>query len=429
MRAPPRAPRSAARSPRLLATLACWLALAWWPGALPAGAAPSVTLTPERGSCATRPVLRGGGFPARAAIVVVSERTSPPGEKAGQQIATATADAAGAFQVTLLAINGDCVDLDERTPEGTVYAITAAVPQGTQATATFTIARRATPLAPTLTLVPASGPCDTRPAAAGAGFPAGLPVVLQRDGDNGPVVGRGVVAADGTFTSTLDPLCDATAPPPAGTAITVVASPDKGAPAGTPPLRVTATFTVATGGPREERCFDETGYCVGGRFLAYWEAHGGLALNGYPLSMEFDQRLEDGKVYTVQYFERVRMEWHPENPPPYDVLLGQFGRRIVATVPGAPTAPVAERPGTPAYFRETGHNVGEPFWTYWWSRGGLAQFGYPLTEPFTQTLEDGKSYTVQYFERARFERHPENAAPYDVLLGQFGRRILAETDR
>ncbi len=44
---------------------------------------------------------------------------------------------------------------------------------------------------------------------------------------------------------------------------------------------------------------------------------------------------------------------------------------------------------------------------------------------FAETLEDGKVYRVQYFERARFEHHPENPAPYDVLLGQFGRRLLA----
>ena len=34
---------------------------------------------------------------------------------------------------------------------------------------------------------------------------------------------------------------------------------------------------------------------------------------------------------------------------------------------------------------------------------------------------DGKTYTVQYFERAVFEQHPENAGtPYDVLLSQLG---------
>ena len=34
------------------------------------------------------------------------------------------------------------------------------------------------------------------------------------------------------------------------------------------------------------RFFPETGHTVQGRFLAYWEAHGGLAQQGYPLSEE-----------------------------------------------------------------------------------------------------------------------------------------------
>jgi hypothetical protein len=33
---------------------------------------------------------------------------------------------------------------------------------------------------------------------------------------------------------------------------------------------------------------------------------------------------------------------------------------------------------------------------------------------------NGKPYTVQYFERAVFELHPENKSPYDVLLSQLG---------
>jgi N-acetylneuraminic acid mutarotase len=177
------------------------------------------------------------------------------------------------------------------------------------------------------------------------------------------------------------------------------------------------------------RCFAETGRCVQGRFLAYWEAHGGLALNGYPLGEEISQNLEDGQTLIVQYFERTRLEYHPRNVgTPYEVQLSQFGRRILATVPNAPTAPVSAEAGY-RYFPETGHNVGPRFAAYWESHGNLAQFGYPLTEPFEQALDDGKPYTVQYFERARFEYHPENATPYDVLLGQFGRRILAETPR
>ena len=190
----------------------------------------------------------------------------------------------------------------------------------------------------------------------------------------------------------------------------------------------TAEIYTANAPAPPRRCFAETGQCVQGRFLAYWEAHGGLALNGYPLGEETSQTLENGQTLIVQYFERTRLEYHPRNVgTPYEVLLGQFGRHILATVPDAPTAPTQAEAGS-TYFPTTGHNVGPRFATYWMDHGGLAQFGYPLSEPFAQTLEDGQPYTVQYFERARFEYHPENAAPYDVLLGQFGRRILAEGD-
>ncbi len=171
-----------------------------------------------------------------------------------------------------------------------------------------------------------------------------------------------------------------------------------------------------------ERCFPETTYCVRGRFLERWLANGQLAINGYPITPERMETLEDGKQYLVQWFERVRMELHPENAPPNDVLLGQFGRLLHPADP-----PVAQQPGL-VFFPETGHNVPPDFAAYYAANGGLSQFGYPLSEVVTEVLEDGRPYEVQYFERSRFERHPEVADPaYRVLLGQFGRRILAET--
>jgi hypothetical protein len=72
-------------------------------------------------------------------------------------------------------------------------------------------------------------------------------------------------------------------------------------------------------------------------------------------------------------------------------------------------------------FSQTGHKVCGKFLDYWNRHGGLAQQGYPLSEEFTETSAlDGKPYTVQYFERAVFEAHPENKAPNDVLLSQLG---------
>ncbi len=168
-------------------------------------------------------------------------------------------------------------------------------------------------------------------------------------------------------------------------------------------------------------CFAETGRCVRGLFLAHWIGHGALAVNGYPLSEEFPAYLEDGRAYTVQYFERVRLEYHPENAGSGAVLVGQFGRALHPAEP-----PTGAIPGA-AYFPETGHNITRPeFAAYYAANGGLAQFGYPLGEEAEETLEDGRPYRVQYFERARFEWHPESAdARYRVQLGQFGRRILA----
>jgi len=126
---------------------------------------------------------------------------------------------------------------------------------------------------------------------------------------------------------------------------------------------------------------------------------------------------------TVQYFERARFERHPENAPPYNVLLGQFGRWLHPADP--PLPPPAALPLDTAYFAQTGHIISGRFLDYWQANGGLAQFGFPISEVLYEQLEDGHLYQVQYFERARFEWHPANRAPYDVELGQFGRRALA----
>src|SRR3954471_12332073 len=73
-------------------------------------------------------------------------------------------------------------------------------------------------------------------------------------------------------------------------------------------------------------------------------------------------------------------------------------------------------------FRETGKSICRPFLQYWQQHGGLPIFGYPISHPFEEpSALDGKTYTVQYFERAVFEAHPENKPPYDVLLSQLGR--------
>ncbi|HKP51857.1 MAG TPA: hypothetical protein VJ183_04305 [Chloroflexia bacterium] len=172
------------------------------------------------------------------------------------------------------------------------------------------------------------------------------------------------------------------------------------------------------------RFFAETGRTVKGQFLAYWEEHGGLMQQGYPIGEEMQEVSEiDGKTYTMQYFERAVFERHPENQPPYDVLLTQLGVIEYARRYGETIAP-GQKASTdnPITFKETGKTLGGKFRQYWETHGDVMQQGYPFTEEFQERSPvDGKVYTVQYFERAVFELHPENAGtPYEVLLSHLG---------
>jgi hypothetical protein len=188
------------------------------------------------------------------------------------------------------------------------------------------------------------------------------------------------------------------------------------------------TATTQPGGnpaiPGEgSRTFPETGKTVSGIFLDYWDQHGGLPQQGFPISDLLTEVSDlDGKPYTMQYFERAVFEYHPENQAPYDVLLSQLGtfQYHKKYSDGAPNQQPNTSEGS-QLFPETGKRVGGKFLEYWQQHGGLAQQGYPISDEFTEVSDlDGKEYRMQYFERAVFELHPENEAPYDVLLSQLG---------
>lgn len=178
--------------------------------------------------------------------------------------------------------------------------------------------------------------------------------------------------------------------------------------------------------------FAQTGHSVSGDFLKYWQQNGGLAQFGYPLTEPFYQfQSSNGGTYLVQYFERARLEYHPElTSAPVKIELGRLGVNLVANRTNeAPFQPLKNAPAASSqstFFTATKHSLSGQFLQYWQTHGGLAIFGYPLSEPFTEVNPtDGKSYTVQYFERARLEYHPEQTNPaYKVELGQLGRQIL-----
>ena len=162
--------------------------------------------------------------------------------------------------------------------------------------------------------------------------------------------------------------------------------------------------------------FPETSHNLAGDLLTAFNTNG-LMILGYPISEPLQ---ENGR--TVQYFERARLEYWPEHAGTQWVaqgtLLGTLaakGREKEPAFKPLPANTPSDNPNR-VIFSETGHSLAFGFKKYWDEHGGLWQFGFPISEEF---VENGS--TVQYFERARFEYHPENAGtPYEVLLGRLG---------
>jgi polysaccharide biosynthesis protein PslG len=179
---------------------------------------------------------------------------------------------------------------------------------------------------------------------------------------------------------------------------------------------------------RFPRYFPETGFWTQGPFREYWETHGGLYIFGYPITGVF---WDDG-LYK-QYFERAIFEYHPEySGTPYEVLLQRLGSiRTEHRIDEEPFQPLlAANDENCNYHPETGHRLCHGFRTFWNDNGGLPNFGYPISEEFDERNDpppsgDGEVHTVQYYERARFEYHPENLGTrYETLLGLLGTEYL-----
>jgi Tol biopolymer transport system component len=197
---------------------------------------------------------------------------------------------------------------------------------------------------------------------------------------------------------------------------------------------------------RDIVCFAETQQCTRDRFTRFWNAQGQLPVFGYPTTTAASELNRDlNTPYLTQWFERNRFELHPENQAPYDILLGRLGDERLRQLGIAwETLPkgAGPQPGC-RWFETTGHTLcdqaaGRGFKRYWESHGlefdgqpgaseaeSLALFGLPLSEPRMETNSSGDYVLTQWFERARFEWHPQNPDEYKVLLGLLGNEVRA----
>lgn len=169
----------------------------------------------------------------------------------------------------------------------------------------------------------------------------------------------------------------------------------------------------------------ETGQYLHGTFRVYYETHGGVEIFGLPVT----PIISVGGL-RVQYFERARFEVPVGHDEQNTVTLGRLGAAAVEALDAEaranpPFAGIVESaiPAGAQYFSATQHSLKGDFANFWQANGGLAVFGYPLSEEFYQEI-DGVVLRVQYFERARMEaRLVDNGVR--ITLGLLGREYLA----
>ncbi|HEX2034924.1 MAG TPA: PQQ-binding-like beta-propeller repeat protein [Chloroflexota bacterium] len=200
-------------------------------------------------------------------------------------------------------------------------------------------------------------------------------------------------------------------PAPAVTTPRPTVVPAPAAPAPQPPSPTEPVPPLA-----DARYFHETGHNVRGAFLKYFLERGGLEQFGYPRTEEL---VQDGR--TVQYFQRARFEHYPELAgTPHDVQLSLIGYVAAAERLPFPTATPVESSEDVLYVPDVQHTLRGPFLRYFLTNGGGERFGYPISEEMEEPNRDGsgRTYTVQYFQRARLEYHPELAGtPAEVQVG------------
>ena len=136
----------------------------------------------------------------------------------------------------------------------------------------------------------------------------------------------------------------------------------------------------------------------------------GLVRNGIPGAMP---RFTEGQVSNDDVVHLVAYLFaNAATPLPSPSLYEAIAPVTAAAVPGR------------TFYAETGHSVGGEFRDFFLARGGVAMFGFPLTEEYWGVSHDGEVRQMQLFERARLELHGDKSPSQRIQLGQLGAEEL-----
>ena len=160
-----------------------------------------------------------------------------------------------------------------------------------------------------------------------------------------------------------------------------------------------------------------TGYAVAGPWLDFFRSHGDVDYIGYPRSPLVADPLDPKQC--IQYFQRLVLEWHPDNPPEYRIQRRLLATELDSAAAAPPTAPTGANNANYWYFpkgdRGLGHAVSNyapdgswiGFKSYFDRYGKEDAFGYPMEPPLITKDADGVERWTQRFQAAVFEYHAE----------------------
>jgi hypothetical protein len=186
---------------------------------------------------------------------------------------------------------------------------------------------------------------------------------------------------------------------------------------------VAGIYFPAIAQQQTSREFPETKHFVIGEFLAYYQSvPDPLLVFGGPITDEF---ADPTSYLKMQYFQKARFELHEDAPAGQRVKLSLVGSLVYQKARVQPVLMPTNTPACRAFSSTDGRfNVCYAFLAFFDTHGGLALFGSPISD----YVIEGDLY-VQYFERARFEWHPEMSPDHWVKLADIGRIQFDQSGR
>jgi hypothetical protein len=178
------------------------------------------------------------------------------------------------------------------------------------------------------------------------------------------------------------------------------------------------------------RYFAATRHTLGGPFLAFYNAHGGVAVVGRPLTEPWSV----GKA-TYQIFERLELRCTGRCLGPTangHVTVEPLGLWLTRSRHFRPSTRMRGHDTGYRYFPATRQALSGPFARFWAAHGGEAVLGPPISPPLYERVPGARLYLrVQYLRNGRLELWPSGYGHDTMrvgLLGELYLRVISGRD-